>query len=164
MGTQRCLPRSARCVPLRSLPPRCVLVCFYNKDNSAASSCFSSLCLAGGTNASPLLLHTVWPFGRRLRGPLGCISCCKYPAKMLELRRKSMVWGFERKDQGSGSVWLIMKSLVNRFTTLSSPFLLLVKPILKDIYLPQRVVLRFNWLTSGNLQSKFGFKAACTLD
>lgn len=39
---------------------------------------------------------------------LRCNSCCKYLARMLEPRRKSVVWGFVRRDQGSvlsGSLW-----------------------------------------------------------
>ena len=105
VGTQRCLPRSAPRVPLWSLPPPCVLACFYNKDNSAASCHFSSLSLAGGTNESPLWLYTACPLdNKQVQRPLGCTSCCKYLAKMLDPRRKSMVWGFVRRDQGSGSL------------------------------------------------------------
>jgi len=33
-----------------------------------------------------------------------------------------------------------------------------VKQILKDTYLPQRVVLKFNWFTFGNSQRKIDFK------
>lgn len=65
VGTQRCLPRSAPCVLLRFLLPRCVLVCFYNKDNSAASCHFSSLSLAGGTNESPLWLYAACTLGKK---------------------------------------------------------------------------------------------------
>lgn len=105
VGTQRCLPRSAPRVPLWSLLPRCVLACFYNKDNSSASCHFSSLSLAGGTKKPPCRLCTTCPLGnKQAQRPLGCTSCCKYPVKMLDPRRNSVVQGFVRRDQGSGSL------------------------------------------------------------
>lgn len=78
VGTQWCLPRSAPCVPLQSLPPCCVLMCFYNKDNSAASCHFSSLSLVGGTNESPLWLYPTCPLGnKQAQMSLGYTSSCK---------------------------------------------------------------------------------------
>lgn len=162
MGTQRCLPRSAPHMPLQSLLPRCVLACFYNKDNSAASCHFYSLSLVGGTHRSPFQLYTTCPLGnKQVQRPLGCTSCCKYPATVLDLRRKSVVWGFVRRDQGSHSLTpgVLGQSLHCPF----SPFLLPVKLTLKDAYLPQRVVLRFDWFTSGNPHRETGFKAPCVL-
>lgn len=117
VGTQWCLPSSAPCVLLQSLPPRCVLTCFSNKDNSSASCHFSSLSLRGGTRESPLWLCTMCSWST-----LRCSSCCKYLAKMLDPRRRSMVWGFGRRSQGSGSLWLTMGSWVNPFTALSALF------------------------------------------
>lgn len=102
VGTQCRLPRSAPHVPLRSLPPCCVLVCFYNKDNSAAPCHFSSLSLVGGTKESPLPLYTACALGNeQAQRPLGCTSFCKYLAKVLDRRRKTMVWGFVEEGPGS---------------------------------------------------------------
>lgn len=123
VGTQRCLLGSGPRAPSRSLLPRCVLMCFYNKDNSAASCHFSSLSLMGGTHQSPLQIYTACPLGnKQVQRPLGCTSCCKYPVKMLDPRRKSMVWGFVRGDQGSGSPRIDVGSWVNHFTALSALF------------------------------------------
>ena len=49
----------------RALPPRCVLACFYNKDNSTASCRFSSLSLAGGTCESPVWLLATRPLSTK---------------------------------------------------------------------------------------------------
>lgn len=99
------------------------LTCFYNKDNSASSCHFSSLSPAGGTHQSPLQIYTACPLGnKQVQRPLGCTSCCKYPVKMLDPTRKSMVWGSVRRDQGSGSLQINMGSWVNHFTALSALF------------------------------------------
>lgn len=119
VGTQWCLPGSALHVPLRSLLPRCVLVCFYNKDNSAASCHSSSLSLTGGTQGSLLQLYTTCPLGnKQVQRPLGCTSCCKYPVKMLDLRRKSVVWGFV----GGTGAQVISDSLWGLGSITSLPF------------------------------------------
>ena len=78
VGTRWCLLRSAPHVPLRSLPSRCVLACFYNKDNSAASCHCSSLSLTGGTHGSPLQFYTVCPLRKR-RGLWGAPGAVNTP-------------------------------------------------------------------------------------
>lgn len=81
------------CCSARALPPRCVLACFYNKDNSTASCHFSSLSLVGGMCKSLLLLVTRRPLGsKRAWRPQGCICCRKCHAKMSDPERKSVVW------------------------------------------------------------------------
>lgn len=99
----------------------------------------------------------------RLRTPCSlstprCPSCCKYLAKMLDPRRKSMVWGFVRRGRGqvpSGSLWGL-----GSITSLpSQPFSPACKINIKQ-YLPtSEGCLRFVWFTFGNLQRKTGFKA-----
>ncbi|XP_074958674.1 uncharacterized protein LOC142061467 isoform X2 [Phalacrocorax aristotelis] len=140
VGTQWCLPRSAPRMPFWCLLPHCVLACFYNKDNSAASCHFSSLSLVRGTHGFPTpALHCVSLRQQASAEAPGCASCCKYLAKMLDPRRKSVVWGFVGRDWGSGSL-TCCGGLAQSLHCPFSPFLSPVKLTLKDTYLPQRAV------------------------
>lgn len=98
----------------RALPPRCVLACFYNKDNSTASCCFSSLSLTGGTRESPVRLLAMRPLSTKHQTQV----------KMSDTK-KNVVWVL-LAGTSSRVLWLAVGPWVYLFVSLQ-PFSLACK-------------------------------------
>lgn len=100
----------------RAPPPRCVLACFYNKDNSTASCRFSSLSLTGGTCESPLRLLATRPLSSKAPNPSGDVR----------RREEERGLGSVSRDQQLGSLTRCVGLWVYLFVSLQ-PFSLACK-------------------------------------